>query len=193
MMTREWIRRMAKMARRGGRRAFSLVEVNMAIFVMAVGALGLIALYPLGLRESSQAKADMLESIFADNLLNQAVGIASQTDIKWSEWNKDNKNPLVPYSTVNKEKTLEFKSMDSFNDLPDFLRKGMKMPDLVANDSAESGVRHFRIACCRPPAHSGRVMGILVQCTTEYASDRNDFSNHPIYYAEAYFQGDATK
>ena len=36
------------------------------------------------------------------------VGIASQTDIKWSEWTKDNKNPLVPYSTVNKEKTLEF-------------------------------------------------------------------------------------
>ena len=31
---------------------FTLMEVNLAIFIMAVAILGMVALYPLGFRES---------------------------------------------------------------------------------------------------------------------------------------------
>lgn len=175
------------------KRGFSLIEVNMAIFVMAIGVLSVAALYPLGLRENMNAVEDMAESTFADGLLNQAVGIASGRNIKWSEWDDDDKNPIIRDLGGGTSKGLtcdKFKSEDSFGDLPKFLRNNMKSPSLVSDDSEKNGVRHFRIACCRPPAHSGRVMGIMVQCTTEEAHDRNDYSNRPIYYAEAYFQGD---
>lgn len=175
---------------------FSLIEVNMAIFVMAIGVLAVASLFPLGLRENMNAVEDMTESIFADGLLNQAVGIASGRNVKWSEWNDDDKNPIIRDIGGGTSKGLtcdKFRSQDSFSDLPGFLRRDMKMPSLVSDGSDKNGVRHFRIACCRPPAHSGRVMGIMVQCTTEDAYDRNDYSNRPIYYAEAYFQGDYEK
>lgn len=179
------------------KRGFSLIEVNMAIFVMAIGVLSLAALFPLGLRENMNAVSDMTESIFADGLLNQAVAIASGRNVKWSEWDDEDKNPIirdVGGSGTSRELTCDkFKRQDSFEDLPKFLRNEMKMPTLIPNDSSKNGVRHFRIACCRPPAHSGRVMGIMVQCTSDSAYDRNDYSNNLIYYAEAYFQGDFTK
>ncbi|MBO4288025.1 MAG: hypothetical protein J5985_07680 [Kiritimatiellae bacterium] len=180
---------------KAGRKGFSLVEVNMAVFVMAVGILSMVALYPLGLRESIQGKEDLMEAVFADNLLNQAVAIASSRTLKWSDWDDKNDNPYVPYPNNNSamRKRLEFTAEDSFNDLPSFMRSKMRKPDLVSDSSDAGGIRHFRIACMRPQAHSGRVMGIMVQSTTENVGDRNDYSNHPIYYAEAYFQGDFEK
>lgn len=74
------------MSQRRKQNGFSLIEVNIAIFVMAVGVLGMVALYPLGLRESAQGQADLKQSMFADYLLNQVVALASQTNITWSEW-----------------------------------------------------------------------------------------------------------
>lgn len=178
------------------RKGFSLIEVNMAVFVVAVGILSMVALYPLGLRESIKGKEDLMESVFADNLLNQAVAIASGRSVKWSDWNDESHNPLLPRPNVNIGKTgLEnrFTTEDGFSDLPNFLRSKMVKPALVSESSDAGGVRHFRIACFRPQAYSGRMMGIMVQSTTENANDRNDYSNHPIYYAEAYFQGEYGK
>ena len=37
------------------RHAFTLIEVNLAMFVMAVGTLGLVSLYSLGYRENQQS------------------------------------------------------------------------------------------------------------------------------------------
>ena len=59
------------------RAGFSLMEVNMAVFVLSVGILSMIVLYPLGLRESLQGQADIKQSMFADYILNQAVAYAS--------------------------------------------------------------------------------------------------------------------
>ena len=68
------------------RAGFSLMEVNMAVFVMAIGILGMVALFPLGLREGVQARADLKQSMFADHALNQLVAILSQTNMTWQIW-----------------------------------------------------------------------------------------------------------
>jgi hypothetical protein len=47
------------------RRGFSLIEVNMAILVVAGGLLTLFALFPAGLRMSTMSIADMRHSMFA--------------------------------------------------------------------------------------------------------------------------------
>jgi Tfp pilus assembly protein PilV len=62
------------------------MEVNMAVFVMAIGILGMVALFPLGLREGVQARADLKQSMFADHALNQLVAILSQTNMTWQVW-----------------------------------------------------------------------------------------------------------
>jgi hypothetical protein len=61
------------------RSGFSLIEVNMAVFVLAVGILSMAVLYPLGLRESMQSQADIKQSMFADYVLSVAVAIACKT------------------------------------------------------------------------------------------------------------------
>jgi hypothetical protein len=58
------------------RYGFSLIEVNMAVFVLAVGVLSMAVLYPLGLRESMLSQADIKQSMFADFVLGVAVAEA---------------------------------------------------------------------------------------------------------------------
>ena len=48
------------------KRAFTLIEVNLAIFIMAGGVLAMISLYSLGFRESRQSKEDLASATFAD-------------------------------------------------------------------------------------------------------------------------------
>lgn len=145
---------------------FSLMEVNMAVFVMAVGILSMIALYPLGLRESTQGQADLKQSMLAEYMLNQAVGIASQKEITWSEW----KNVVTP----------------NYREFPKFNGKSLHAPGWsdAPNDN------QYRMICGGVPNTSGKIMGIMVQSTdlTDF-TDYNQYSNNPIYYAEVMFQG----
>ena len=54
-------------------RAFTLIEVNLAIFIMAGGVLAMISLYSLGFRESRQSREDVAASAIADEVLNPLV------------------------------------------------------------------------------------------------------------------------
>lgn len=64
------------------RRGFSLIEVNMAIFVLAGGALALLGLFPLGLRYSQQANAEMRTTAFAQRFLGAVRVIAMDPEIR---------------------------------------------------------------------------------------------------------------
>lgn len=54
------------------RRGFSLIEVNMAIFVLAGGALALLGLFPLGLRQSLASRNEMRVTAFAERFMGAA-------------------------------------------------------------------------------------------------------------------------
>ena len=68
------------------RRGFTLMEVNLAIFIMAVAVLGMVALYPLGFRESEQSRDDVVAAAVADGILNPLVAALSSTNITWNNW-----------------------------------------------------------------------------------------------------------
>ena len=67
-------------------RAFALMEVNLAIFIMAVGLLARVALHPLAYRESSQSKDDVKAAAAADCVLNALTATLSSRNIKWNDW-----------------------------------------------------------------------------------------------------------
>ena len=67
-------------------RAFTLIEVNLAIFIMAGGVLAMISLYSLGFRESRQSREDVAAAAFADTVLNPLVVALSSTNLAWSAW-----------------------------------------------------------------------------------------------------------
>lgn len=74
------VRKMAKQ-----RDGFSLMEVNLAILMVAVGLLSLFALFPAGLKESDAGIADTQEAMFADHVLSSLEG-NSQNLINWTGW-----------------------------------------------------------------------------------------------------------
>ena len=68
------------------KRAFTLIEVNLAIFIMAGGVLAMISLYSLGFRESRQSREDVASAAYADLVLNPLVTALSSTNMAWTAW-----------------------------------------------------------------------------------------------------------
>lgn len=73
-----------------------MMEVNLAIFVISLGLLTLVSLFPLGLRESDIAITDTHEAMFADHVLSAMQGNANditnwsanvQGQAKWNDMN----------------------------------------------------------------------------------------------------------
>lgn len=63
------------------RRGFTLVEVSLALLVMAVGVLGAFALFPHALSESQRASAETQSSMFAESVFQTLRARAQQ---QWS-------------------------------------------------------------------------------------------------------------
>lgn len=159
---------------------FSLIEVNMAIFIMAVGIMSMVALFPLGLRESTQGSADLKQSMFADYVLNQVVAAASETNITWTQWQSEIPK-IANYSDVKNGPDLS---------LPSWIKSKINVPGDWQN---MAGL--YRVTCCLVPGASDKIMGVLVQSSdlVKTVSKYSQFSNNPTYYAEVMFQGDPTK
>ena len=68
------------------RTAFTLMEVNLAIFIMAAGVLGMVSLYSLGFRESRQSVEDVASSGIADSFFAPLVAGLSATNMTWQQW-----------------------------------------------------------------------------------------------------------
>lgn len=62
------------------------MEVNLAIFIMAVGLLAMVALYPLAYRESRQSQDDVKAAAAADCVLNTLTAALSSRNITWEDW-----------------------------------------------------------------------------------------------------------
>ena len=61
----------------GARQGFSLMEVNIALLLVAVGLMGLLSLFPVGLRQSTLAASDTAQAAFADQVFNAMRANAS--------------------------------------------------------------------------------------------------------------------
>ncbi len=92
--------------------AFSLVEVNLAIFVVAIGLLTLFSLFPVGLKQGEEGHEDTQTAMFAgyvlDGIRANAMGVSS------TDWN--NQNPDV--MTVQGSPLLDGLNVVNGADLP---------------------------------------------------------------------------
>ena len=67
-------------------RGFTLIEVVLAIMVMATGILGMCGLYSLGFRESRASVGDVATAAFGDTYLAPLVQGLSSRSMTWSQW-----------------------------------------------------------------------------------------------------------
>lgn len=65
---------------------FTLMEVNLAMFIMAVGTLGLVSLYSFGYRENQQSNEDVQCAAIAEMNLNAIIAALSSTNMSWQTW-----------------------------------------------------------------------------------------------------------
>lgn len=69
------------------RKAFTLMEVNLAIMVMAGGLLSAVSLFSVGYRENTQSNEDVASAAYAEEVLGRLTLALGDTNVTWSAFN----------------------------------------------------------------------------------------------------------
>lgn len=69
------------------RKAFTLIEVNLAMLIMATGILTVVGLYAFGYRENRQSREDVAATAFADAVVGQLLAAVTSTNLTWTTFN----------------------------------------------------------------------------------------------------------
>ena len=83
------IRQFGNSVIREARKGFTLIEVNLAMLIMAGGILSIVGLYAFGFRENRQGREDVASSAFADAVVSPLVMAISATNLKWSAFREE--------------------------------------------------------------------------------------------------------
>ena len=75
------------------RKAFTLIEVNLAMLIMAGGILAVVGLYAFGFRENRQSREDVAATALADSVISPLVMAISATNLKWSVFRQEKNFP----------------------------------------------------------------------------------------------------
>ena len=191
---------------RRARAAFTLMEVNLAIFIMAVGVLAMTSLYPLGFRESQQARDDVRAAVVADDVLGQLTAALSSRNIKWQDWRDavnnavgKSKDGWFSYFTARGSDTYVVKNRSEVNrhakEVFDALASACQGATKVPSWNYDSKYAHGLVV------QWGKRVVATGQNTSEAKDDHSRVSigfrlarragalmSAPIYYTEVHFQ-----
>lgn len=180
------------------KKGFTLMEINLAILVMAGGLLSIISLYSLGFRENRQSIEDVQSAAYADAVMSRLAAAATATNVTWEGFCRLKNYPggatpsdAFPGWGVYAAASGGYDSMarTAFADAMTVLSRAAK------GDGAKT----------QYPADAGRGMcaGLLVYRDREdspilkiaFRASRNEamFYASPLYYTEVRFQGIPTK
>ena len=68
------------------RKGFTLIEVTLAMGIMAMGVLAIVGLYAFGYKESAQSREDVGATAVADAVLSQLTMAITSPDLKWDDF-----------------------------------------------------------------------------------------------------------
>lgn len=184
------------------KRAFTLVEVNLAILVMAGGVLGMVSLYSIGLRENRQSVEDVAAAGFADAVFAPVVACLSATNLTWNDWcnavpavgGRTDCSGLAPNDGTEKQGWSAYvREIDNGKDY------------LVENNCNDTAKRVFSDICNRAPTgfngswpaidsdySYGLVAtrrGSTISLAFRASRRRQMLLAQPVYYMEVHFQG----
>ena len=192
------MKNIGQMARKLG---FTLMEVNLAIFIMATGVLAMVSLYPLGYRENQQSRDDVWAASEADRIFNQLHAALGERSIKWNDWVRTVKN--LKGSVGNWE--LYCESSDGYvpknkSQLNSLAANALNSLSSVArtkpSDLTLDSKRAYAVV-----VQPGRIKynGVTVEDYSRVAISMRISRNsgslfaQPVYFTEVHFQGDQEK
>lgn len=193
------MKNIGQMARKLG---FTLMEVNLAIFIMATGVLAMVSLYPLGYRENQQSRDDVWAASEADRIFNQIHAALSERSIKWNDWVRTVENlkgsvgnwelyceSSDGYVPKNKSQ-LNSLAANALNSLSNIART--KPSDLKLDSKRAYAVV---VQPGRIKYNGGDPMLDYSRVAISMRISRNSGSlfAQPVYFTEVHFQGDQEK
>ena len=197
------------MRQRVYKKAFTLLEVNLAIFVMATGVLSMCALYSLGFRENRQSVEDVAGVAYAETYLAPLIQGLSATNMPWSQWvqigetprNEATKNHDVADGLYPEGGWYDYVDVDKQNRKKViFWTKGN--PRSTADNVWQSTNAHIPSPYkgSRPSIPSDFYYalvvvrkGTVIQLSFRSSRRKDHLLMQPVYVAEVRFQGDVEK
>ena len=188
---------------RKARAAFTLMEVNLAIFIMAVGVLAMTSLYPLGFRESEQSRDDVRAAVVADEVLGKLTAGLSSRNITWQEWRSaveeavkatDNKGWFAYYEKRGSD-TYVVKDRSSVNNIAEAVFGKLAKacgPEPKFLFSDKDKYAYGLVAQWGKRTVAGVTYNDYSRVSISFRLARraNALMAAPIYYTEIHFQGD---
>ena len=174
------------------KKAFTLLEVNLAMFVMAMGVLSMIALYPLGFREADQSREDVAAAAYCESVLNSMAAALSATNLAWSTWSQ------LDGRTFPSQGWRDYFT-DSYFGTP----KSASAMRTLTNGTIQqvlSGIGGNTYAVSAPQQPKGLASGVVVaftgtRCAIAVRATRRPamLLAQPLFFTEINFQGDMDK
>ena len=188
------------------RQAFTLMEVNLAIFIMATGVLGMVSLYSLGFRESRQSEEDVASAGLADAFFAPLVAVLSATNLEWNAWcqavpdiSSDACNGLAPQKGGdNNGWTAYVTRIDADSDgIYESYRVDSGWQSLA--NGVFNGIKGNAppgMSISLPPVSSDYCYGLVatrkgstISLAFRASRRREALLSQPVYYTEVHFQG----
>ena len=167
--------------KRTARKAFTLIEVNVAILILSAGVLALITLFAFGFRENRQSREDVGSAALADAVLSRIVMAASATNLKWSAFRKLGDYPSakgwsVYYGSNGRAlSSCHEKARSAFDGI---------MGELAS--AAEAGLKAGLVVIHEPDS-------ARLKISFRAGRHAHELLSQPLYYTEVRFQGDPLK
>ena len=179
------------------KKAFTLIEVNLAVGVMTVGVLSILGLYMFGYRETAQSREDIEAAALADHVIAPLVAAITHTNMSWETFRDG----------------YQYPSDEGWGAY--FNSEGVVVddPDSKAQGAFESLMKKLNVSGLKPAVDSsfplggrsdggsGRALscGLVIQHDEGSSVVRISFRatpkpsllmSMPLFYTEARFQGD---
>ena len=177
------------------KRGFTLIEVNLAILIMAGGILSVVGLYAFGYRENRQSREDVAATALADSVLSPLVMAITATNLEWRVFRDEFHYPS------NRGWADYFDSNGIVSDDPEGMAETVFSSTMQKMSSAVVSGGRFNCDAAFPRAAvtaAGLSCGLVVQHEQDSAVVRIAFRATklpgtllamPIFYTEARFQG----
>lgn len=166
----------------GMRRAFTLIEVTLALGLLSVGALAIVGLYSFGYRETSQSREDVGATALADAVLGRLSAALSATNVTWSTFKK-----LKSYPDDGGWRAY-LDNRGRVSDDPSSLASrayGDSMKDLGREDASLPAMGDFSWGLVIRHDDNSRIVGLGFRAVRQ----KSALMSAPLFYTEVRFQG----